>query len=165
MFCHNAVSHAYGRVDFKVKSRQSPLSSFVSVSTEAFAMFVVEGNYERWMTEFQVKPNTKEERKQLPANKFANPHASRRNEGYDENGIKEFLKLCIEVHNNRKKAEATSMENRYIEVAGESFQLKGKRRQKKAKVNLDTAEMDDVWKQMMEFGKTYDTQNTQTATV
>ena len=130
LFMTNVVSHVHGRIDFKATSPYKKVSEMVSVSTEAFALFIVEGNYDRWMYEFKYGDD-KEMMENCPKkNEYVNHGASRKGEGYTKKGLVRLLYLGCAVAENRESQNAKKMEETYQEQARAQFQTESSKKRK-----------------------------------
>ena len=127
LFMTHVVSHVHGRVDFKARSVYLPVRKLVSVSSEAFALFVLDGNYDRWVHEFETKDVG-----QAPDAKHTNKGAARKDEGYKIESFKVLLDLGVAVLKDRKMGHVGEVEENYMVVAKGIFENeKSKKRRKR----------------------------------
>ena len=163
-FMTNAVCQVYGRIEFKKRAPREDLSKFVTVSTEAFALFVLEGNYDKWLWECQhpeeeswTSQQKKEWREKAPKPKYTNPLASRKNEGYTVQAIPAFLSLCELVAMDRRSQVAETSELIYRKSAAFTFVTEKERarkeRNKENNGNISKETLADAFEKLKEFGQ------------
>lgn len=136
LFMTNVVSHVHGRVDFKANAPYKNVSDLVSVSTEAFALFILEGNYERWIYEFK-HADDKDMMALCPKPKYVNHGASRKGEGYTKMGLMRLCCLGCAVATDRESTKAPRMEENYRMQAQKQFQSETSKKRKKRETELN----------------------------
>lgn len=135
LFMTNVVSHVHGRIDFKANAPYKKIRELVSVSTEAFALFILEGNYDRWIYEFN-HANDDDMMTKCPKPRYVNQGASRKGEGYTKSGLMRLCCLGCAVAANRESQNADKMEAAYQKQAQVQFQSESSKKRKQREDEL-----------------------------
>ena len=117
LFLDKFVRHVVGARKFDKLAVVMPISQFVMVSDEAFALLVYENQEARW--KHMLKEGLKKTK--IPAKYtdggYANKETgrSRKSKGWDNEGIDKFNKLCNMVVVDRKAGHARDFEQGYLQ--------------------------------------------------
>ena len=117
-FLEDYVSVVVGKNDFKTNSKYKKLSSFVTVSDEAFALLTIKNNEEVW----PVKVNNSmlgnsEEHQEEPKTRYTNRRRliGSPRDGWTKEGMKKFKEYYKLVVNNRRSEKGIEFEKNYLE--------------------------------------------------
>ena len=135
LFMTNVVSHVHGRMHFKANAPYKKVSELVSVGTEAFALFILDGNYDRWIYEFKHS-HDENMMEHCPKPKHVNQGGSRRGEGYTKIGLMRLFYLGCTVATDRDSDNAKKMEEAYQEQAKRQFRSESSRKRKQREDEL-----------------------------
>lgn len=115
MFCKEVLSCVVGRVLWNRKKSEKLINQIATVTDEAFALLVLENNWESWtylLDHFKAieDAKTKEDKAALradapPAKYTSNPQAALKYQGWDNEGRARFNELCTLVKKNRNEDE------------------------------------------------------------
>ena len=141
LFLDKFVRHVVGARKFDKLAVVMPISSFVMISDEAYALLVYENQEARWKKMLKEgKTRTTMPAKYTDggcANKDTG--RSRKAKGWDNAGIDKFNRLCLLVVEDRKGHHAQDFEQGYLEHRCAIRDKKG-RRQSKKKVKTYTSD-------------------------
>ena len=117
-FLEDYVSAVVGKNDFRRKSKQMLLSSFVTISDEAFALLTVKNNEEVWPVKY-YNSNLREGETPLeePKPRYTNRRRTTGSarDGWTPEGMKQFITYYKMVAENRKSVEGLEFEKEYLE--------------------------------------------------
>ena len=112
-FINYFVSSVIGKMDYKKKCCSNLLSTYATVSDEAFALLSFENNFDTWM-DMGVRGDTKTSqvpRKYTNGGKLQNKTAtSQHNKGWSDEGLQRFNVLFDLVEKNRASPYAKQFE-------------------------------------------------------
>ena len=117
-FLEDYVSVVVGKIDFKRKSKCMKLSSFVTISDEAFALLTIKNNEEAWPAKVN---NTLLGEGETPEEEPKTRYTNRRRlsgsprDGWTREGMKQFLEYYKLVAENRNSAVGRKFEEEYLE--------------------------------------------------
>jgi DNA polymerase III gamma/tau subunit len=137
-FVEKILECVAGKRDWKKVRGQGMLSPNVSVSDEAYAVFLLENNWEFWKA-MHDSPDQKEFMKNTsmaPLYTRGDTHCTVKFQGVPVAGLKRFNELYDEVKEDRKKPNAFEFENNYRlkkqeEMEKEKMEKDGKKESKK----------------------------------
>ncbi len=113
------VSVVVGKNDFKRKSKIMLLSSFVTVSDEAFALLTLKNNEKVWPVKFHNN-SLKEGDMEIeePKTRYTNRRrlGGSARDGWTQEGMKQFMKYYELVENNRDTEEGKECERLFLEA-------------------------------------------------
>ena len=117
-FLEDYVSVVVGKIDFKRKSKIMPISSFVTVSDEAFALLTLKNNEKVWPVKF-YNSNLSEGEIELeePKTRYTNRRrlSGSARDGWTHEGMKQFMNYYELVDRNRNSEEGKECERLYLE--------------------------------------------------
>ncbi len=118
-FLEDYMSVVVGKNEFKRKSKVMKLSSFVTVSDEAFALLTVKNNEEVW----PVKANNSmlevgEQQEEEPKTRYTNRRrlCGSPRDGWTKAGLKQFVDYYKLVIENRKSDKGQDFECVYLNI-------------------------------------------------
>ena len=115
-FIYYFIPPVIGKMNYKKKSCTNVLSTYASVSDEAFAILCFENNFETWM-DMGITNNTKTSkvpRKYTNGGKSQGKVAtSQHNKGWSDSGLKRFNELFDLVEKNRNTPFAGDFEEEF----------------------------------------------------
>ena len=92
-FMDNYVSAVVGKQKFKRAASIALLSSFVTVSDEAFALLTIKNNWEVWPAKFRNKGKDQDDMEPIPRTKYTNRRRyGKLNDAWTKDGQRELLK-------------------------------------------------------------------------
>ena len=116
-FMDNYVSAVVGKQKFKRAASIALLSSFVTVSDEAFALLTIKNNWEVWPAKFRNKGKDQDDMEPIPRTKYTNRRRyGKLRDGWTKDGQREFLKYYNMVTDDRRSAEGIEMEKKLLEI-------------------------------------------------
>ncbi len=116
-FMGHYVSAIVGKQKFKKLAEMNVLSSFVTVSDEAFALLTVKNNQEVWPVKFRNKGKKIEEMEKVPDAIYTNRRQyGKIRDGWTKEGQREFLKYYNSVMNDRKTEAGLDMEKEVLQL-------------------------------------------------
>ena len=116
-FMDHYVSAIVGKQKFKKVSELKVISSFVTVSDEAFALLTVKNNQEVWPAKFRNKGKNIEEMEKVPDPQYTNRRRyGKVRDGWTKEGQREFLKYYNKVMDDRKTLNGIDMEKELLEL-------------------------------------------------
>ncbi len=111
----NYVSVVVGKQMFKKKAQVSLLSSFVTVSDEAFALLTVKNNQEVWPVKYRNKGKRHEDMEKVPDTKYTNRRRyGKVRDGWTKEGQREFLRYYNMVMDDRRSPSGVEMERELL---------------------------------------------------
>ena len=122
IFCDYFLSCAHGKKDYKAKAEHMRVSSFTTISTEAYTITYIANSYDAWMEEAADKTQDPVERKENKKNYKAklwtsNAHAARIYGGWQVPGLKYYMNKATEVQAVRKSMKDHELEDLYMQNA------------------------------------------------
>ena len=146
-FINYFVSSVIGKMDYKKKCCSNLLSTYATVSNEAFAILSFENNFDTWM-DMGVRGDTKTSqvpRKYTNGGKSQNKTAtSQHNKGWSDEGLNRFNVLFDLVEKNRASPYAKQFEEdlrKWCEAKAE-----GKKRKKVEKLFVEAVQVrHELW--------------------
>ncbi len=126
-FLEDYVSVVVGKNDFRRKSKHLLLSSFVTVSDEAFALLTIKNNEEVWPIKY-FNSSVEEGELELdePKTKFTNRRrlSGSARDGWTPEGMKQFITYYKMVAENRKSVAGLKFEKEYLEESKKNAKRK-----------------------------------------
>ena len=117
-FLEDYVSVVIGKNYFRRKSKHMLLSSFVTISDEAFALLTIKNNEEVWPVQYFNRTLEKgETRLEVPKTRYTTRgklSVSAR-DGWKHEGMKQFISYYKLVEENRKSVVGLKFEREYLE--------------------------------------------------
>ena len=129
IFCNYFLICTHGKQDFKKHVKDTLVSSFTTVSTEAYTIAYIENSYDNWLAEADDKTTDPIERKsnrvKYAAKKWTgNAHAAKIYGGWHNDGLTYYMHKADEVDNERKTGDHHDMEEAYRIDATRTFARK-----------------------------------------
>lgn len=135
-FMDHYVSAVIGKQRFRKLAQGSVVSSFVTVSDEAFALLTVKNNQEVWPAKFRNKGKKLEDMEKVPNPKYTNRRRyGKIRDGWTKDGQREFLRYYNMVMDDRKAEEGIQMEKDLLDL----YQNEGTR----SNLTMENREEDD----------------------
>jgi hypothetical protein len=113
------LPRVHGMTSWRSHSKNTQISSFVTVSTEAFMLLIFENHWSNWVEQAEREyENTlhenlrRKERQNITAPNKYTSHLSGRNKGFSQAGIDRFNELCILVQKDRALDKSKSYPSR-----------------------------------------------------
>ena len=124
IFCNAFLSCTVGKVTYKERVMEERISSFVTISDEAYTVVYLENCYNRWLAEANgSEEDTHPEKKWTSA-----PQSVTLYKGWDEDGIKRYNKLFKSITNKRKEEESKCLETNFQTDTEEDYLQKYRKR-------------------------------------
>lgn len=125
-FCDYFFICTHGKKDFKLKAQGKRVSSFTSISSEAFTIAYIQNSYDNWLDEAndttvgitQRKENSATYRKKMWTE---NANSSKKYCGWDKEGLIFYMKKAREVQTGRNSGQDFQLEVDYITNAKRMF--------------------------------------------
>ncbi len=117
-FLEDYVSVVVGKIEFKRKSKYMKLSSFVTISDEAFALLTIKNNEQVWPVKVKNSMlNDGDTPQEEPRTRYTNRRRMNGSprDGWTKEGMKQFLLYYRLVANDRKSKDGLKFEDEYLE--------------------------------------------------
>ena len=109
IFCNAFLSCTVGKVTYKEKVMEERISSFVTISDEAYTLLYLENCYDRWLAEANgLQEETHPEKKWTSA-----PQSATLYKGRNEAGIHRYNDLVTSITDQRKEDETKTFEDNF----------------------------------------------------
>lgn len=134
MFCDHFIRAVVGHRKFDQDKRNCLLSTFVTVSDEAYALLVCENNLEKWIDMYKRrdKKSSSVAPKYTNGGKSNNLNASsRRNKGWSVSGTKRYVELYRFVTAQRKQKDRQLAEQAYMNAKIDEYETERPSRKRK----------------------------------
>jgi hypothetical protein len=124
MFCEQVLSHVVGREVWKKRCHTNAIEEFVTVSDEAFALFLLENSWDVWIA-------TSAKETEIPETRYSQRGPGiKKYGGWTEEGIERFNKLYDIVEedraHNKGKFDTGFKERKLAEIRGKTKTRKRK---------------------------------------
>jgi hypothetical protein len=122
------VINVVGAAKFRSRVVQQFVSSFVTISDEAFALLVLENCEEKWMDMYEKKETRSDKKnKYTDGGKSCKSGRSRNLKGWSNRGLNRFNELYRLVKSDRERKDV-SFEGSFLELMREKYQGRKKRK-------------------------------------
>jgi hypothetical protein len=135
IFCNAFLSCTVGKVTYKERVMEERISSFVTISDEAYTLLYLENCYDRWLAEANGS-----EKQTHPEKKWTSaPQSATLYKGWDEAGIHRYNDLVSSITDQRKEEETKTFEDN-IRTGKEEDHMQKYKKKKVPKKGTDYVE-------------------------
>ena len=126
VFCDNFLNCTHGKKGFRDNVKDKRVSSFTSISTEAYTIAYLENSYDNWLCEAEDHENDKvkrqENKKTYDKKLWTNEaHAAKLYGVWQTDGLTYYMNKACEIQDDRKENMHIDLEDEYIKIAAKTY--------------------------------------------
>ena len=128
-FCDNFLICTHGKIDYKAKVQGIMVSTFTTISTEAYTIAYIENSYDNWLAEAKDSTTDPMERKANSV-KYAkkkwtvDSYAAKIYGGWHRDGLIYYMDKSSDIRAERRTGEHRQLEEDYMKGAAKMYSRK-----------------------------------------